>query len=115
MNRGCGCSGGCECSGGVSGGCGCGISGGCESSDSMLLQIVIILLLMYLIYHYGMENYVGNGLGTPAGIVGAFTSGATLRRLGQQFSSTDQGVSMTLYNADLPSADKAVQVVVYLK
>lgn len=107
MNRGCGCSGGCECSGGH--------EGGCESSwgDSQWLQISIIILLIYLIYNFGKENYVGSGLGTPAGSAAAFTSGATLRRLGQKFSSTNQGIPMTIYNADLPGKDKAMHVVVF--
>lgn len=104
MNRGCGCSGGCgDCE---------RMSGGCEGGDSTVLQVIIVVLLIYLIYRYGMEHYVGNGLGTPAGIVGAYTSGATLRRLGQQFTSTNQGVPMTLYNADLPGENKTMTVTV---
>jgi hypothetical protein len=106
MNRGCGCS-------GFSGGCEC--MGGCEFDwgDSQWLQIAIIILLIYLIYKFGRENYIGSGLGTPDGSAAAFTSGATLRRLGQKFSSTNQGIPMTIYNADLPGEDKAVHVVVY--
>ncbi len=109
MNRGCGCSGGqawsggCECAGGYEGGWG----------DTQWLQIAIIVLLMYIIYKFGRENYVGSGLGSPEGSAAAYTSGATLRRLGQKFSATNQGVPMTLYNADLPGEDKVVHVVVY--
>jgi hypothetical protein len=105
MNRGCGCSGAYECSGGYEGGW----------NDTQWLQIAIIIMLMYVIYKFGRENYVGSGLGTPAGTIGAYTSGATLRRLGQKFSSTNQGVPMTLYNADLPGEDKVIQVIVYPK
>ena len=104
MNRGCGCSGGCETCGGARGGC---------EGDTRWIQIAVVILIIFLIYRYGMEHYVGNGLGTPAGTVGAYTSGATLRRLGQQFTSTNQGVPLTLYNADLPGQDRAIHVVVY--
>jgi hypothetical protein len=117
QGRGCGCMGGCPfCGkGGMVGGCECtgGYEGGCESSESRWLQIVIIVLLIYLIYRYGMENYVGYGLGTAQGSAAAMTSGATLRRLGTQFSSTNQGTPMTIYNADLPGEDTAMHVIVY--
>jgi len=95
----------------------CGCSGGCETSwsDAQWLQIAIIILLIYLIYSFSKENYVGSGLGTPAGSVAAFTSGATLRRLGQKFSSTNQGIHMTIYNADLPGEDKALHVIAFPK
>jgi len=102
MNRGCGCSGGSECFEGV-------------ESYTKLIQITIIILLIYMIYKFGRENYVGSGLGIPAGTIGAYTSGATLRRLGQKFSSTNQGIPMTLYNADLPGEDKVIHVIVYPK
>jgi hypothetical protein len=103
MNRGCGCSGGDSYD---------YVSGGCETNDT-ILQIIVVLLLIYVLYRLSTEHYVGNGLGTPTGSIGAYTSGATLRRLGQHFSSTNQGVPMTLYNADLPGDTKTISVSVF--
>jgi hypothetical protein len=44
------------------------------------------------------ENYVGAGTISPAYY---YTSGATQRRLGQEFSSTDQGAYTTVHNDEL--------------
>lgn len=89
--------------------CGCNKSGGCEGGVGNYLQIVIIVLLLVLIWMIMSYNemYVGYGL---AGM-GPYTSGATLRRLGQKFSSTDQGETTTQYNADLGQPDVATHVV----
>ena len=92
--------------------CGCGVRGACEKDDTYAAQVIVVLLLLYLMYRYSMENYIGQGLNTEAGLVGASTSGATLRRLGQIFSSTNQGVPMTIYNADL-SGKEHMKVLVY--
>jgi hypothetical protein len=72
-----------------------GTTGGCECGGHFMLHAVIILLLLLVIWRlFRVERLVGDysgdyiGQGLPNSI---YTSGADLRRLGQVFSSTDQG------------------------
>ena len=69
------------------------------SINSAVLIVVVLLSLWVLWKHNGMggkENLIGNDLFDD----GIYTSGATMRRLGQIFTSTDQGVPMTIYNKE---------------
>jgi hypothetical protein len=69
-----------------------------------VLQAVIIVLVVLLLLHW---MYLGEYLSVGGGYVGAglndqvYTSGADLRRLGQQFSSTDQGSSDYVSNKEI--------------
>jgi hypothetical protein len=68
------------------------------------LHILGILLLIYLIF--SRSEYIMNA-DIPTGI-GSFnthlyTSGATLRSIGQVFSSTNQGVSAQMHSTENPS------------
>lgn len=93
-------------------GCGCGgMRGGCEGENGgMYLQIIIVILLVYVIWRFGSEYYVGAGLGENAGV---YTSGANLRIMGQVFSSTNQGYRTTIFNKDRGSQDVARHVIIY--
>jgi len=68
----------------------------------MLAHVVIIVLLLFVIWklHNTGEKlkegqYVGHGLDKYL-----YTSGATMRRLGQVFSQPGQGIQTTVYNAE---------------
>jgi hypothetical protein len=83
---------------------GCGCTGGYDDNGYKLLRAAIIVLLLLILFYLMQgnqgnvsERYIGSGLNS----VGFYTSGATLRRLGQLFSSTNQGVQTTVYNADV--------------
>lgn len=77
--------------------------GGNEGMSEMnITHIVIIILLIYIIWrlHNTGEKlrqgaYFGNGLDKYL-----YTSGATMRRLGQVFSQPGQGIQTTVYNAE---------------
>ncbi len=79
--------------------------GSCEKCfHNFWLHAIIIVLLVVLIIRLEMKHmsealdytYLGNGLADTV-----YTSGATLRRLGTTFSSTDQGHRSTIYNAEI--------------
>jgi hypothetical protein len=86
---------------------------------TMALEILIVLVLLYLlVYVYHDErmddpnySYTGKGLSNAA----IYTSGATMRRLGQVFSSTNQGQPSTIYNAEIPpgKGNSGVPVMMY--
>lgn len=86
---------------------------------TMVLEVAIVIVLLYLlIFVYRDErmddpnySYTGKGLSNAA----IYTSGATMRRLGQVFSSTDQGQPSTIYNAEIPPGknNPGVPVVMY--
>ena len=70
---------------------------------------VIVLTILYLLYvqFYRQENYFGGGVNSQV-----YTSGQTMRRLAQKFSSTNQGVYTTIHNAELSEEDP-VPVVIF--
>jgi hypothetical protein len=76
---------------------------------NLAVQAIVILVLVYLVYKVGVmeryvnapRNYIGSGL--PNAV---FTSGATMRRLAQKFSSTDQGQYLTVHNAEIADDDE---------
>lgn len=75
------------------------------------LHILAILLLLYLVVK--KSEHIANA-DIPAGI-GAmnahlYTSGATMRMLGQSFSSTNQGVKLDVLSTDNPSEKQTVKV-----
>lgn len=92
-----------------------------DGNDLNLTHVVIIILLLYIIWrlHNTGEKlkqgaYFGSGLDQYL-----YTSGATMRRLGQVFSQPGQGVRTTIYNAERRyDADQktaqGVPVVMYL-
>jgi len=77
-------------------------TGGCEGNQiNMLLHSVIIILLVLILWklvsvEQMTTSYAGYGL--P---VQVYTSGATQRRLGQVFSSTDEGNSDYVSNDEI--------------
>jgi hypothetical protein len=80
--------------------------------------IIIVLLLLVLWKLYKTETpkekaYVGYGLDRYL-----YTSGATMRRLGQVFSQPAQGVQTTIYNAELrqspQTSAQGIPVIMYL-
>jgi hypothetical protein len=87
------------------------VSGGCDCrNSSMMMHAMIIILLVFIIWKLirverlaadYSGDYVGSGL--PNTI---YDSGADLRRLGQVFSSTDQGSTNTIYNAEIKAAQR---------
>jgi len=107
----------------MEGGCGC--TGGCEEKGSpemmgKIISAAIILLMMLILWFIVLrpsilekqttsESYIGNSLAETY----IYTSGATLRRLGQLFTSTNQGVQTTIYNADANGKDVALNVIIY--
>lgn len=75
------------------------------------LHILAILLLLYLVVK--KSEHITNA-DIPAGI-GAmnahlYTSGATMRMLGQSFSSTNQGVKLDIRSTDNPADKHTVKV-----
>jgi hypothetical protein len=87
--------------------CGCGAPG-LKKAINGLIGVILVLFLVIMVYHYLLRQermkvaaprsaYVGRGLDD----IGAYTSGADLRVLGQQFSSTNQGSSDQMHIMDL--------------
>ena len=78
-----------------------------------LIVVIIILIVLYLaitVYNSNYkksELYIGSGLANNPQV---FTSGATLRRMGQKFTSTNQGVYTTVHNMDKKGETKDVVV-----
>jgi hypothetical protein len=62
--------------------------------------IILILLILIMWYHYKAENLTGAGLGTGNAYYGS-TSGATMRRLGQEMSQPGQGEYMEIHNKEI--------------
>lgn len=67
-------------------------------SEAVLIVIVLLLLWVFKLHlaRVKKETLIGNDLFDD----GIYTSGATMRRLGQIFTSTDQGTPMTIYNKE---------------
>jgi hypothetical protein len=85
---------------------------GSKKSECNCLQIstvthaIIIILLLFIIWKLVsaerlLGDYIGSGL--PNQI---YDSGATMRRLGQVFSSTDQGSSTYISNDEIKAAQR---------
>lgn len=76
---------------------------------NVILAVAILVVLLILIARiYGNERmknerpvYLGDGVNNQV-----YTSGATMRRLGQVFSSTDQGQQTTVYNDEIKDTEK---------
>lgn len=80
---------------------------------NLALHLIIVLLLVWIIFFRSeslktvqgdrigdsLRGYVGGGLNSRI-----YTSGATMRRLAQEFSSSNQGQYMTVHNLEDPSA-----------
>jgi hypothetical protein len=71
---------------------------------SLILNAFTIILLLFIIWRVVRverltSNYVGGGLTDQV-----YTSGATMRRLGQVFTSTDQGIGSSTPNPALRAA-----------
>lgn len=86
---------------------------GCQFKQAnMILAVAILIVLVILVARiYGNERmkgeqpaYIGGGLNNQV-----YTSGATMRRLGQVFSSTDQGQQTTVYNDEIKDSEKRGQ------
>jgi hypothetical protein len=63
------------------------------------LVVIVLLLLWVFVSQQSLvkkESLIGNDLFDD----GIYTSGATMRRLGQIFTSTDQGAPITIYNKE---------------
>lgn len=95
----------------ICGGCGCGGKIGGDENDfnGRLIVGLLIVICLWLLWNLNKEKYIGSGLNP----IGAMTSGAELRRLAQVFSSPNQGVPATIYNADKNGQDIAINVVMY--
>lgn len=87
-------------------------------SVSHVIIIVLLLFIIWKLHNTGEKlkegQYVGYGLDRYL-----YTSGATLRRLGQVFSQPGQGVQTTVYNAERRTDPKqlsaqGIPVVMYL-
>ena len=96
------------------------IGGENGNKNTIMLAIIIVLLLFILwkLHNTGEKlkerAYVGYGLDKYL-----YTSGATMRRLGQVFSQPGQGVQTTVYNAELSTdpnqlSAQGIPVVMYL-
>ncbi len=60
--------------------------------------LVLVILCLYLCTSKKSEGFLGNGTVMSAA---PYTSGATMRRLGQDFSSTNQGEYTTVHNDEI--------------
>ena len=83
----------------------------CLKKPEILVSIVILLIIILYLVFGRSENYSESGIGNNYQV---YTSGATVRRLGQKFTSTNQGVYTTIHNADISGVDdKPVEVVIF--
>lgn len=87
-------------------------------SASHVIIIVLLLFIIWKLHNTGEKlkegQYVGYGLDRYL-----YTSGATMRRLGQVFSQPGQGIQTTVYNAERRTDPKqlsaqGIPVVMYL-
>jgi len=87
-------------------------------SIAHIVIIVLLILVLWKLHNTGEKlaerAYVGSGLDKYL-----YTSGATMRRLGQVFSQPAQGVQTTIYNAELRQdpdqvSAQGIPVVMYL-
>ena len=69
-----------------------------QRNTTIALGFLMAGLVYLLFVHFYKENYRGSGL---LNNVQVYTSGATMRRLGQKFSATNQGVYTTVHNAEI--------------
>lgn len=75
-----------------------------KNPNAVVFYFAVLLVLVFLcVYHLrllskGKEHLIGSGITEAAA---PFTSGATMRRLAQNFSSTNQGEQTTVYNAEI--------------
>jgi hypothetical protein len=75
-----------------------------KNSNAVVFYFAVLLVLVFLcVYHLrnmskAKEHLIGSGITEAAA---PFTSGATMRRLGQDFSATNQGEQTTVYNAEI--------------
>jgi hypothetical protein len=82
---------------------------GCVQVNTLMHGLIIILLLFIIWKLVGVERmandlsgtYIGSGVNNQV-----FTSGADMRRLGQVFTSTDQGSSDYVSNLDIKAAQR---------
>jgi hypothetical protein len=58
------------------------------------ITLVLLILILWIVLRRG-EGYLGAGVGDQI-----YTSGATMRRLGQVFSQPGQGHTTTIYNVN---------------
>ena len=76
--------------------------------EKVLISIIIVLLVVIIVICL-QSNKENNLDGYHI-----YTSGATMRRLGQVFSSTNQGVYTTIHNVKLrDDEDKPIPVVIF--
>lgn len=61
------------------------------------VAILLVFLMLWYIKNLKSEHLQGNHI---------YTAGATMRVIGQQFSSTDQGTSDISYNVELPKNEQ---------
>ena len=70
------------------------------SQQCMITQAILLVLILWILWkQYAKErlnSYVGSGVNSQV-----FTSGATMRRLAQEFSQPGQGKRITIHNAEL--------------
>lgn len=123
MEGGCGCKGGCDACGGMRQSSSFQRTGGCDKKENPEMMgkiisasiIILMLLILWFLVLRPTEKYIGTGLASTE----IYTSGATLRRLGQIFTSTNQGVQTTIYNADADptgsanKGDVAMRVIIH--
>jgi hypothetical protein len=94
--------------------------GGLGNGELNVVHVVIIILLLLILWklhntgeRLKEKQYVGQGLDRSL-----YTSGATMRRLGQVFSQPAQGVQTTIYNAELrqtpQTSAQGIPVIMYL-
>ena len=66
----------------------------------LILIIILSLWILSIFINYQSERKKETLVGNDLFGDGIYTSGATMRRLGQIFTSTNQGAPVTLYNAE---------------
>lgn len=81
-----------------------------ELKMETVIQAVMLVLLLFIAWKVWKmssekfdDGYLGAGLGESNVI---YTSGATMRRLAQEFSQPGQGRYMIVHNAELPPAER---------
>lgn len=70
-----------------------------------LAAVVVVLVVVLFLLYKSYESLIGSGLAqNQSGIIGGLTSGATMRRLGQEFTQPGQGEHTTVYIPEIKEA-----------
>lgn len=70
-----------------------------------LAAVVVVLIVVLFLLYRSYESLIGSGLAqNQSGVIGGLTAGATIRRLGTEFSQPGQGEHTTVYIPEIQEA-----------